>query len=123
MARTPSQRKAEAAWDRIESLGGHGVWEPDTVIVSLENTKVTDDDLSLLRDFPFVNVLDLSHTSIANDGLSHLNGLPGLEELIVIDTRISGSALAAFRRKYPYVTATTEPPPRDALNPFTGKPL
>ena len=111
------------AWDRIEALGGHGVWEAEMVIISLANTRVTDDDLSLFGDFPYVQVLDLSHTSAGDAGLAHLDGLSALEELIVISTRISKRALLTFRRKHPNVTVTTSPPPAGMVNPFTGKPF
>jgi hypothetical protein len=123
MARSPGRRKAQAAWNRIEALGGHGVWERELVIVSLAETAVTDDDLALFRDFPFVQTLDLSHTTIGDSGLTHLAGLQALEKLTVIDTKISAPGLKAFQRAHPAVTVVTEPPPKGAINPFTGKPF
>ena len=146
MARSARDRKARAAWARIEAIGGHGVWEPDMCVVSLARTAVTDEDLSLFHDFPYVQILDLSHTGISDAGLMHLAGLVALEGfdlshtrvgdaglahlvrletlkgLTVIDTRIGDAALDAFRRARPSVRITTEPPPKGALNPFTGKP-
>jgi Leucine Rich repeat len=146
MARSAKYRRALAAWARIEALGGHGVWEPDMCVVSLARTAVTDSDLSLFRDFPYVHILDLSHTGIGDAGLAHLAGLVALESLglshtgigdaglahlaslealkhlSVEDTKISGTALDAFRRARPSVHITTEPPPKGAINPFTGKP-
>ena len=121
MAQLDDQRRAQDAWDRIAALGGHGVWDAEVVIVSLAKTGVTDDDLSLLRDFPYIQTLDLSQTEVGNAGLAHLNGLSALEALIVIDTKISKTALDAFRSKHPTVKVTSEPQPR-AVNPFTGKP-
>jgi hypothetical protein len=117
-----AQRKAQAAWERIESLGGHGVWEPDMVVVSLADTGVTDADLSLFRDFPGVQILDLSRTAVGDSGLAHLAGLDALEELIVIETRISAPALDEFRRARPAVRITTGPPTDGASNPFTAGP-
>jgi hypothetical protein len=114
--------KARAAWARIEALGGHGVWEPDVCVVCLARTAVTDEDLSLFHDFPYVQILDLSHTGIKDAGLAHLAGLDSLEGLSVIDTKVSNAALDAFRRVRPSVRITTEPPPKGAINPFTGKP-
>ena len=91
-------------------------------VVSLARTAVTDEDLSLFRDFPYVHTLDLSHTGIRDAGLIHLAGLmaleglelshtsigdaglahlarlEGLKGLTVIDTKISDAALDAFRR-------------------------
>jgi hypothetical protein len=123
VARSADQRKAQAAWYLIEALGGHGVWEPETVVVSLANTGVTDEDLSLFRDLPYVQTLDLSHTGVGDNGLAQLTGLRALEELVIVDTKISGPALEAFRRDHPSVTVTTEPPPKGAVNSFTGKPF
>jgi hypothetical protein len=123
MARSADRRKAEAAWCRIAALGGHGVWEPDLVVVSLAGTGVADDDLALFDDFPFVQVLDLSRTAIGDAGLAHLAGLGALEELIVVGTRIGASALAAFRVAHPTVKVTTTPPPEGRRNPFTGEPM
>jgi hypothetical protein len=146
MARSAKDLRARAAWARIEALGGHGVWEPDMCVVSLARTAVTDEDLSLFRDFPYVHILDLSHTGIGDAGLAHLAdlealeslglshtgigdaglahlaGLEALKDLSVDDTKISGTALDAFRRARPSVRITTEPPPKGAINPFTGKP-
>jgi hypothetical protein len=123
MARSETQKKAHAAWDRIEALGGHGVWESDMVVVSFGETKVSDEDLALFRDFPFVQVLDLSDTGISDEGLAHLEHLAALEELIVINTKISEEALKDFQRTKPAVKITKEPPPEGTINPFTGKPF
>jgi hypothetical protein len=146
MARSAKDRRARAAWARIEALGGHGVWEPEMCVVSLARTAVTDEDLSLFHDFPYVHILDLSHTGVGDAGLIHLAGLIALEGLelshtaigdaglahlarletlnglTVIDTKISDAALDAFRRARPSVRITMEPPPKGAINPFTGKP-
>jgi Leucine-rich repeat (LRR) protein len=123
MARSDKQKKAQAAWDRIEALGGHGVWESEMVVVSFGETKVTDEDLALFRDFSFVQVLDLSDTGISDAGLAHLEHLPALEELIVTNTKISDKALKEFQRTRPAVKITKGPPPKDTINPFTGKPF
>ncbi len=96
-------------------------------VVSLARTAVTDEDLSLFHDFPYVHILDLSHTGIRDAGLAHLAGLMALEGLelshtsigdaglahlarletlkglTVIDTKISDAALDAFRRARPSV--------------------
>ena len=123
MARSDKQRKAQAAWDRIEALGGKGVWESDMVVVSFSNAKVTDEDLSLFADFPDVQILDLSQTKISDTGLAHLDGLKALEELIVTDSKISANALKAFQQAHPSVKVTNGPPPKRTINPFTGKPF
>jgi hypothetical protein len=121
MGRSSKDRKAQAAWERIEALGGHGVWEPDTVIVSLANTQITDADLALFQDFPHVQTLDLSNTAIGDAGLAHVAGLTALEDLIVVGTRMTKKGLAAFQRSHPVVTVTTEPPSKGTVNRFTGE--
>jgi hypothetical protein len=123
MACSDKQKKAQAAWDRIEALGGQAVWESDMVVVSFGKTKVTDGDLALFRDFPFVQVLDVSDTQIGDEGLAQLGDLPALEELIVTNTRISAKALKEFQGTHPAVKVTIGPPPKGTINPFTGKPF
>jgi len=117
MAQTIERIKAQAAWDRIEALGGHGVWESDIVVVSLANTEVLDDDLALFRDFPYVQILDLSQTKITELGLAHLVDLPVLEEIILIGTQISLQALGEFARAHAGVKVRTKPP-QSTINPF-----
>ena len=123
MARSDKQEKAQAAWDRIEALGGHGVWESDMVVVPFGKTKVTDEDLALFQDFPFVQILDLSDTIISDEGLAQLGELRALEELIVTNSKISAKALKDLQRSHPTVKVTTGPPPEGTINPFTGKPF
>jgi hypothetical protein len=123
VAEKSSQRKAQVAWERIESLGGHGVFERDLCMVSLAGTAVTDEELSLFQDLPDVRFLVLSHTGVGDAGLAHLGGLHALEELVIVDTRISAKAIKAFQRSHPAVTITTEARPQGDLNPFTGKPF
>jgi hypothetical protein len=123
MARSDEQAKAQAAWEQIEALGGHGVWESDTVVVSFAKTNVTDEAMAIFRDFPFVQILDLSDTSISDEGLAKLGELPALEEIIVTKTKISEKCLEAFQRVHPSVKVTAGPPPEGRINPFTGKPF
>lgn len=123
MAKTDKHKKAEAAWDRILALGGDGVWERDTVVVSLGNSKVRDADLSLFQDFPFVQILVLSGTKITDDGLAQLGDLPALEEIVLTKTKVSAKAIKEFQRAHPSAKVTTKPPPKSAINPFTGKPF
>jgi hypothetical protein len=123
MARTPSEHKAQAAWERIQSLGGHGVWDSEVCIVVLANTGVVDDDLSLFNELPYVEILDLSHTAISDGGLSKLGRLPALEELVLVGTKINKQAIASFRADHPSVRVRTRPPPKGSVNPFTGEPI
>ena len=114
---------AKAAWARVESLGGHGVWERDMVVVSLKGTGIVDDDLSLFSDFPYVQILDLSFNPLTDDSLKHLKGLTSLESLNLVETEISDSAIASFRSANPNVDVQTEPLPPSTINPFTGEPF
>lgn len=117
------EHEAQAAWDRIEALGGHGVWEQDMVVVSLASTAVTNDDLSLFVSFPHVQTLDLSGTAVSDAGLDLLARLPALEALIVVETRISEGAIERFRSRHPTVNVTTRRRTKATRNPFTGEPL
>jgi hypothetical protein len=119
----PTEHEARAAWDHIKALGGHGVWEPDMVVVSLVDTSMTDDDLELFESFPYVQILDLSGTSVSDNGLDHLKAIPALEELIIMSTGISDGAIERFRESRPDVKVTTQPRPKGKINPFTGEPL
>lgn len=114
---------AKDAWARIEALGGHGVWESDMVVVSLSSTGITDDDLSLFRDFPYVQILNLSSNPLTDKALEHLAGLRELESLVVIDTQMTEGGLAAFRASHSGVEVRSEPLPPDTINPFTGEPI
>jgi hypothetical protein len=122
MAHSPEQQ-AQAAWARIESLGGHGVWEPDMVVVSLAGTGITNEDLKLFNGFPHVQILDLSDTEVGDDGLGHIAQIPALEELIIVNTRIGDRAIDRFRSRHPAVKVTTQSEPRGVINPFTGSPF
>jgi hypothetical protein len=123
MPRSDKKRKAQAAWARIEALGGHRVWDCKLVVVSFSDSEVTHADLTLFQDFPYVQILDLSRTKISDKGLSHLEGLHALEELIVTDTKISAKALKGFQQSHPLVKVTKGPPLKGTINPFTGKPF
>lgn len=122
MAHSAKERRAQAAWDRIEALGGDGVWDAEVVMVSFANTGITDDDLAVFRDFPFVQTLDLSGTAVTEAGLTHLDELSALEVLDVRNTKITRTAIAAFRKRFQAVTVITKKPSTSTINPFTGKP-
>ena len=93
------------------------------VVVSLEDAGISDDDLSLFSDFPYVQILNLSGNPLTDEALEHLKDLPSLETLIVCDTRISEDAVAAFRSAHPSVDVRSRKLPSSTINPFTGKPI
>jgi hypothetical protein len=72
MAEDQDLESAKAAWARIESLGGHGVWESDMLVVSRKGSGISDDDLSLFSDFAYVQILDISSNPLSDDALKHL---------------------------------------------------
>jgi hypothetical protein len=119
----PSQKKAQSAWDRMEAMGGQGIWDSDMVEMSLADTEIVDDDLAVFRDFPYIEMLDVSNTAITGAGLVHLADLPNLETLIVVGAKISKADLAAFKKAHPNTTVVTKAAPKNAINPFTGKPF
>jgi hypothetical protein len=121
--RRPSDREAQAAWARIEALGGDGVWDGSTVSVSLAGTGITDDDLKLFDDFPYVEILSLNDTQVGDVGLDRLARIPALESLFIVNTRVSEEGIERFRRRRPEVKVRTEPSPKAKINPFTRKPL
>ena len=123
MTEQTNEEKGKRAWARIESLGGHGVWESDMVVVSLKDTGLSDDDLPLFSDFPYVQILDLSSNPITDDALKYLDGLNSLESLIIVNTKISEAAVASFREAHPNVEVQTGPSPPTKINPFTGEPF
>lgn len=117
------QPKKEVAWQQIERLGGHGVWESDMVVVSLAGAGIHDDDLTVFADFPDVQILDLSGNSLTDACFRYLSDIIALETLILIDTNVSEEGVAEFSAAHPRIDIQLEPPPPDAINPFTGKPL
>ena len=117
-----SKERAQAAWNRIEELGGHGVWEPDVCVVSLANTGVVDDDLVVLADVP-VQILDLSNNPLTDDCLKHLEQIESLESLALVGTEITATAIEQFKSARPNVDVRVEPIPKGTINPFTGEPF
>src|SRR5215212_1986328 len=109
MADDETLKPAKAAWARIKSLGGHGVWESDTVVVSLKGTGIRDEELSLFSDFPFVQILDISSNPLTDGALKHLGGITSLESLIVFDTQITDAALVAFCSAHPRIKVQSRP--------------
>jgi hypothetical protein len=115
------KKDAEAAWARIEALGGHGVWEPDMVVVDLEGTSITDDDLELFEHFPFVQILNLSRTAVSDVGLKKLVQLSVLQMLLLKETRISDAAIEEFRQSHPNVDVRAQSGPQGKINPLAGE--
>jgi hypothetical protein len=119
-----TESKLQAAWARIESLGGSGICEPEIVIVSFKDTSITDDDLAVFAAFPIVQMLDLSGTAITDKALTHLEHMTALESLDIIGTNITESAIAEFKLRHPSVDVTAKATPTEGrINPFTREPM
>lgn len=116
-----SQKRSEAAFERIHELGGGGVWESDMVAISLDGTNIADDDLELFKDFDFVEILGLSDTKITDAGLVHLEQLTRLQTLALVNTKVTSAGVAKLRAALPNADIVTEPPPTNSTNPFTGE--
>ena len=115
---------AQAAWDKIEELGGSGVWEREMCVVVLDGANISDSDLSLFADFPYVDTLDLSNNAGITDAcIPHLASLPNLEALILLNTSISEAGIAKLAEALPDADIQTDPLGPDAINPFTGEPI
>jgi hypothetical protein len=84
------------------NLSGLAVTDKDLVFIvehlpslkklDLENTDVTDADLSTLKELHHLEFLTLNSTPVTNAGLAHLEALP-LKELSLSDTRITDKGL------------------------------
>ena len=119
-----SQEKAQAAFNRIQELGGHGVWESDMVVISLDSTSITDEDLTVFNDFDFVEVLSMSNTQITDAGLAHLKKLGKLKTLTMIDTKVTPDGVADLRTTLPHAEINTvRETTAGKTNPFTGEPI
>lgn len=110
------QEQQEQAITEIQKLGGSVRYDyqrdpnfPDTfnlnalpkapdqarwvVFVRLRDTKVKDDDLKLLKKFPFLENVDLSNTQISSSGLAHLRNSNHLACLCLWNTKVGDAGL------------------------------
>lgn len=116
-----TQERYEAAFKKIEKLGGTSLWEAEIVVVDLSNTEIKNNDLSLFKDFPIVQSLILDNTKIDDSGLSYLNTLHHLEHLSIIGTQVTEKGVNKLRQSLTGLEIVTEPLSKAAINPFTGK--
>lgn len=86
----PTASTAVPSWLR-RSLGDDCF--ADVVLVILRDTKVSDDDLGVLKSFPKLESLDLSNTQITSRGMAHLEGLTNLQQLLLWETEIGDTGL------------------------------
>jgi hypothetical protein len=63
------------------------------ILVSLRESKVTDDDLKILAKLPYLENLDLTNTRVSSAGLAHLKGLKNLRVLSLWRTKVDDKGL------------------------------
>jgi hypothetical protein len=63
------------------------------ILVSLRDTKASDDDLKTLAKLPALENLDLTNTPVTAAGLAHLRGLRELRNLGLWNTRVDDAGL------------------------------
>lgn len=115
--------KAHNAIGRIESLGGTVVWEHELCAVTLSETSITDDDLVVLVDLPFVEILDLSSTLITDKGLHHLYGLGKLETVSLVGTGVTQEGARRLRIELPKVQVFTSNLKSDSVENLSNEPM
>lgn len=96
----------ELAQKQIEEMGGRLYRDGKTnqvISITLKGRSVTDDDLPLVLAFPSVQDLDLRDSEITDRGLQMLLPLENLEELNVERTRVTKTAVDAFKDQHPKV--------------------
>jgi hypothetical protein len=93
-----------------EEFGGSGsirddgkFFEDNKLSLNLAGTKVTDQDLMMLKDQTELTRLNLANTSITDEGLRLLHHSRGLEFVDVSGTRITSDGARALREALPAV--------------------
>lgn len=69
--------------------------------LNLNNTKVSDDGLSILRDMTRLKTLWLNNTGITDEGLEHLKGLHTLTVIWLVNTHTTDEGVEALRDSLP----------------------
>ena len=70
------------------------------VSIGLRGTKLKDDDLQYLKDFPKLERVDVSQTEVTDASLPYLQMLP-LKALTVTQTKLTAAALDELQQKKP----------------------
>jgi hypothetical protein len=130
-----SPAEQQDSLEELEHLGGSFTRDDEVagrpvIRIVLTNTRVTDDDLRLLRSFPYLRrlelagtpvtdagmvhvkalsrlrYLDLSRTGITDAGLNKLTGLELLKNVMLAGTNVTEAGIKRFRKALPEVTVT-----------------
>ena len=88
---TQRRKNQESTAARLKTLGAAIEW--DVVTVNLAGTRISDDDLKLLREFPRLQTLYLHHAPITDAGVMNLKGLSSLTKLDLFDTKVTDAGL------------------------------
>ncbi len=90
----------ELDWVSLEAAPITDVCFPqfkNLTLLNLARTRITDDGLRHLKDYPRLAVLNLSQTSISDAGLKHLWGLTRLQEVVVDRTKVTIEGVRELR--------------------------
>jgi len=82
----------------------------DPVSISLGLTKVTDNDLKLLRSMPELQSIGLEGTAISDGGLRHLRGLRHLKQIYLNSTQVTEDGIDWLRKEFPELSISYTPP-------------
>jgi hypothetical protein len=87
----------------IQKLGGSVSPDPETgmLIVHLEDTAVTDEDLRLVAALPGLRRLSLDRTGITDGGIQHLERSADLKEVSLYQTNVTEAGAEKLRRARP----------------------
>jgi hypothetical protein len=89
----------------IKVLGGKvqydNALQQAVVEVDLSHTKVTDDNLDVLHEFPKLRVLDLSATRVTDAGLEQVADLTELQQVNLTQTAVSKAGVKKLQRALP----------------------
>ncbi len=93
----PKDRQAAS---EVRGLGGSALSGDLGTVIDLNNSKVTDSTLGVVRKFPDLIVLRLNNTQVTDQGILQLDGLSHLKELELDSTRVTDPSLK-FLRGFP----------------------
>jgi hypothetical protein len=96
----PSGKNQQEAIAALEKLGAKTKKSDDGNVVSVSlalNGKLTDSDLTILKEITTLKELGLTYTKTTDQGLIHLKGLTNLEVLNLYGTKITDTGLGHLK--------------------------
>jgi internalin A len=89
----------QAATATLTLMGARVVEDRGKVLlIDLAEAPISDEDLSILGNFPFLRSLTLADTDITDAGLQHLADLTSLETLDLSTTQVTTAGLACLTK-------------------------